>query len=569
MKSKINRRLVANTNSFKETLSSLKQLTDKIHHQEYARIIEELQERVHTPFTFVIVGEVKTGKSSFVNALLDANKEVCKVAASPMTDTIQQILHGEQEKTVMVNDVFKKIFLDVEILKEISIVDTPGTNAIVDHHQEITERFIPFSDLIVFVFEAKNPYRQSAWDFFDYINEEWRRKIIFVLQQKDLMEPADLETNIEGVTKHAKEKGISEPNVFAVSAKLELDGDKDNSGFLELREYLNNNITGGQAPKLKLDNNIETARNINDQIATNINIRYQQYEADLEFRKEIKTELENQSERSFAQARSLVDILSASYQRITNEKIETINQELSFGKVLKRSFRAIMTSEVSLKEWLSKEAKDLEHQLNIELKDKLNTGIVDLADQIQNMVRMIDMKIQTSKTILTDNNELFAEVAKERSTILKDLQNSFKDFVQKSENFYDENTQDSTGSLAPNLAAGGGIAIVGVILTAVTNGAVFDITGGILTTIGVLFAGVSLGWQRNKLTRSFRKEIKAGRVRLEKEVQEKLNNYIKAIQSKIELIFTDLDTYLSNEKEIISEFKDLNKKVEKELNALN
>jgi GTPase SAR1 family protein len=568
LKSKISRRLIADTNQFKDTLNTLKQLTDQISHEDFSRIIEELQERVTTPFTFVIVGEVKAGKSSFVNALLDANKEVCKVAASPMTDTIQQILHSENEETVLVNEVFKKIYLDVEILKEISIVDTPGTNTIVDHHQEITERFIPFSDLIVFVFESKNPYRQSAWEFFDYINAEWRRKIIFVLQQKDLMEPDDLVTNINGVTKHALEKGIQDPKVFAVSAKQELNGDKENSGFIELREYLNNNITGGQAPKLKLENNVETAQNINSQIEKNIAIRSKQYQADLNFRKEIKSELQDQSERSFAQARSLVDVLSAAYQRITNEKIEKINEELSFGKVLKRSFRAIMTSEVSLKEWLGKEAKDLEHELNIELKDKLNTGIVDLADQIQNMVRMIDMKIKTSETILTDNNELFAEVAKERSSILKDLQNSFKDFVQKSENFYDENTKDSTGSLAPNLAAGGGIAVIGVILTAVTNGAVFDITGGILTTIGVLFAGVSLGWQKNKLTRSFRKEIKSGRVKLEKEVQEKLNNYITAIKSKIEDIFQDLDNYLNNENAVLSEFESLNKKVDKELKKL-
>ncbi len=568
MKSIINRRIIENTQKFKETLVHLKQLTDKISHRDFSTIVEELQERVTTPFTFVIVGEVKAGKSSFVNALLDADKEVCKVAASPMTDTIQQILHANEEKTVIVNDRFKKIYLDVDILKEISIVDTPGTNTIVDHHQDITERFIPFSDLIVFVFEAKNPYRQSAWEFFDYINAEWRRKIIFVLQQKDLMEPADLVTNIEGVRSHAIEKGIQDPNVYAVSAKQEQNGDKENSGFVELRAYLDANITGGQAPKLKLENNIETATNINGQIFQNIDIRARQYDADLEFRKEIKTELQDQSERSFAQARQLVDVLSASYQRITNEKIEKINEELSFGKVLKRSFKAIMSSEVSLKEWLSKEAKDLEHQLNIELKDKLNTGIVDLADQIQNMIRMIEMKIKTSQTILTSSNEIFSDVARERSSILRDLQNSFKDFIQKSENFYDENTQDSTGNLAPNLAAGGGIAIVGVILTAVTNGALFDITGGILTTLGVLFAGVSLGWQRNKLSRSFRKEMKTGRVKLEKEVQGKLDNYINSIKAKIEQIFVDLDTYLQNEENDLTDLRELNQLVTKQLNSI-
>ena len=147
---------------------------------------------------FVIVGEVKAGKSSFVNALLGTGKEICKVAPQPMTDTIQQIIYGEEEEIISVNEYLKKIFQPIEILREIAIVDTPGTNAIIKHHQEITENFIPASDLIVFVFEAKNPYRQSAWDFFDYIHEDWRKKIVFVLQQKDLMNQEDLNVNING-----------------------------------------------------------------------------------------------------------------------------------------------------------------------------------------------------------------------------------------------------------------------------------------------------------------------------------------------------------------------------------
>ncbi|MEM6697167.1 MAG: dynamin family protein, partial [Bacteroidota bacterium] len=170
-----------------EIVKDLHDLTVNIGHQELAQTVSELRNRIDEPYMFVIVGEVKAGKSSFVNALLETDKEIAKVAPQPMTDTIQQILYGEEEKTIVVNEHLKKIYEPIEILKEIAIVDTPGTNAIIRHHQEITERFIPASDLIVFVFEAKNPYRQSAWDFFDFINDEWRKKIIFVLQQKDLM----------------------------------------------------------------------------------------------------------------------------------------------------------------------------------------------------------------------------------------------------------------------------------------------------------------------------------------------------------------------------------------------
>lgn len=162
-----------------ESVKNLHDLTMDIRHKELMETVSELRGRVRDPFMFVVVGEVKAGKSSFINALLKADREICKVAPMPMTDTIQQILYGPEEMEVFINPHFKRIFVAADILKEIAIVDTPGTNTIVAHHQEITERFIPSSDLIVFVFESKNPYRQSAWDFFDYIKEEWRKKSDF------------------------------------------------------------------------------------------------------------------------------------------------------------------------------------------------------------------------------------------------------------------------------------------------------------------------------------------------------------------------------------------------------
>ncbi|WP_205127207.1 hypothetical protein [Okeania hirsuta] len=45
------------------------------------------------------------------------------------------------------------------------------------------------------------------------------------------MNEADLQVNIEGVRKHAFKKGISDPKVFALSAKQELEGDHTTSGF--------------------------------------------------------------------------------------------------------------------------------------------------------------------------------------------------------------------------------------------------------------------------------------------------------------------------------------------------
>ena len=203
----IDQKLQDQKKEMKEVLARFHQFTINIPHPDSARILEDLQVRIDEPFMFVIVGEVKAGKSSFINALLN-DPNLCAVAPSPMTDTIQQILYGPENKTEVINPYLKRVFQPNEILKEIAIVDTPGTNTIIAHHQEITERFIPGSDLIVFVFEAKNPYRQSAWDFFDYMHEEWHKKIIFVLQQKDLLDEHDLKINEQGVIDFAQKKGI-------------------------------------------------------------------------------------------------------------------------------------------------------------------------------------------------------------------------------------------------------------------------------------------------------------------------------------------------------------------------
>ena len=130
-------------------IAELHQITKDINHQDLDATVGDLRDRITEPFMFVIVGEVKAGKSSFINALLDTGQEICKVAASPMTDTIQQILYGESQREESINPFLKKIYLPIEVLKEVAVVDTPGTNTIVKHHQEITERFIPASDLIV------------------------------------------------------------------------------------------------------------------------------------------------------------------------------------------------------------------------------------------------------------------------------------------------------------------------------------------------------------------------------------------------------------------------------------
>ncbi len=530
-----------------EIVKDLHDLTNEIGHAALNQTVSDLRNRINEPFMFVIVGEVKAGKSSFVNALLSTGKEICKVAPQPMTDTIQQVVWGEKEEVVVINPHLKKIKQPIEILKEIAIVDTPGTNTIVEHHHEITERFIPSSDLIVFVFEAKNPYRQSAWDFFDFINTEWRRKVIFVLQQKDLMPADDLKVNINGVVEHAQKKGINKPRIFAVSALQELEGNTTESGFLVLREFIKENITGGKAPVLKLQNNINTSRNLNERIGKGVADRKKQWEADTVFRKEVTQTLEKQEGKSLRQVDMLVENLVAGYNRITGQKEKELSDGLSFFSLLKRSITSIFSKKLSAQEWLESLASDLDRDLQLELQTKLNDNVADLADSIQQMAKMIDHKIHHSQTILKNNHEIFSDIAERRANVMQELQETFSRFLNRPENFTaDElfpDKQPGTGSMA----TGGGLAVIGIILAAVTKMSVFDITGGVLTTLGLLFAGFTSTAKRRKILQGYQMEIAKGKNAMETELSGKLKTYVTGIKEKIDANFEDFDEMIGKE----------------------
>lgn len=546
----IDAKLQADRARLEEIIKRLHELAIRIDNEEMAATVSELRNRIFEPFMFVIVGEVKAGKSSFVNALLATGEEIAKAAPQPMTDTIQQILFGDERREVTVNPYLKKIFLPVDILQEIAIVDTPGTNTIVEHHQEITEQFIPASDLIVFVFEAKNPYRQSAWDFFKYIHRDWRKKTIFVLQQKDLATDNELAVNLAGVAEKAAKEGVDDPQVFAVSALAEQRNEGD-SGFGPLREYIRANITGGQAPRLKLMNSIQTAQTINGRIAEGLEVRRRQFDADREFRTDIDETLQQQVAQSNKQVDLMVENLLLTYDGITRAKLAELREGLSMFGLIKRSLASTFGSTPGAKEWLENLATGMEEELDTHLRARLNENVVDLAESIQQMVKTIDLKIRSSRTILSNDHELFSNIAERRENVLRDLQDQFNRFVSNTESFTDEELFADRENLAPNLAAGGGVAALGVILMALSSLPVVDVTGGVLTTVGVIFAGFSTRGKRRRIVEGFEREVGEGRERLARELEEKLKSYIATLRRRIEAHFTRFDELLDREEKNI------------------
>jgi len=89
-------------------------------------------------------------------------------------------------------------------------------------------------------------------------------------------------------------------------------------------------------------------------------------------------------------------------------------------------------------------------------------------------------------------------------------------------------------------------------LAAVVQGGMFDITGGILTAIGLIFAGLGTSGKRKKVIRGFQQEIAKGREKLNTDVTEILKTYIKRLKNKIDGNFHRFDEMLQKEEQQIA-----------------
>lgn len=556
-----------------ELFKELYGLTTQLNNPKMADTVDEIRTRLNEPFLFVIVGEVKVGKSSFVNALLQADREICKVAPDPCTDTIQQIVYGDEEKVIPINDYLRKITVPSEILRHIAIVDTPGTNTIITQHTEITERFIPVSDLIIFVFEAKNPYRQSAWQFFDFISKEWRKKVVFVLQQADLIDAEDLEINIKGLTDYAKNRGVESPRIFCVSAKREQRGDQLNSGFAEMRKYIHDNVTGGNVIRLKIQSLLNTSLNITDTIKQGLALREEQMKADTVFRDRIHILLDSAEKKSWKQVEDLDESLINEYDRITGSIERDFEEGLGFFNLLKKSILSIFDSSEGMKEWTNKITGRIESELRPSLENKIREGLGSLADSIQHMATSIDNEILKNKAGIKSNNQVFTDIANKRQERFEQLHRNFNEWASNANNFVASDLLDQSNSLLPQVQAGGALAVIGAVLAAITHGTFLDVTGGILSVVGLTIAGVAAAFSKNKIVRQFADEIAKGRQKLDDQLEDKLKTYVREIKTKIDNNFFEFDTFLAEERRQLDDltftYKDIEQKfakIQKELN---
>jgi hypothetical protein len=168
--------------------------------------------------------------------------------------------YGASSTTQVVDENQHLLLLPAELLQEISIVDTPGTNAIFRAHEALTSQYVPRADLVLFVTSADRPFTESERAFLEQIRD-WGKKVVIVINKTDILQSeADLDKVSAFVRENARSLLGMTPPVLALSARLAMRAKQGEtalwpeSRFAAFEKYLHDTLDETERLRLKFIN---------------------------------------------------------------------------------------------------------------------------------------------------------------------------------------------------------------------------------------------------------------------------------------------------------------------------
>ncbi|MEO8439357.1 MAG: dynamin family protein [Spartobacteria bacterium] len=511
--------------------------------------LQELLKDLREPLLFVVVGEVKAGKSTLLNALF--GQEFCKVDVLPATDRVYIFKHGEREETVNVSQHVTERYQPIPFLQDFNIVDTPGTNTMVAEHQAITENFIPRADLVLFVFSVVNPWGASAWELLRLVNKKWLKNIVFVLQQADLREPSEVSVIEQHLRETANEKLGFAPPIFSVSGRKAflsrttgIDKERlwQESNFVALEQHINLMVDQSGHGLPKLLTTCQTATVILSDSAIRVRNILETIVRDEEQLGRLESILETRKEQTLRQVGGFLRGIEQACRRCETEGQKLLERNLSFW----RTWRLVFGKA----EWQEKFQSDLEEKMHDLIQPQvdnalqlLETDLRSLWPQLQDTMESQfkgDSRLQVSQTI--------PDFARQRRELLQSIELTLVERIAgpgmeaQLERMFRET---ATWMRVPaGVAAAGGIVTV---IAAMSSAAVADVTGIVAASAFIAGTLVAFG-RRRKILAEYHRQMEVKREELVAAIEQQLQHAIDLFYAEIGAVFQPLQAFCASER---------------------
>lgn len=502
---------------------------------------------IREPLLFVVVGEVKAGKSSLINALF--GQEIAKADVLPATDRVCIFRYGREQKQVEQSPKLIELHLPLEFLRDFNIVDTPGTNTMVTEHQTITENFVPRADLILFVFSVVNPWTQSAWEFLKFVQKKWLKNVVFVLQQADLRDAKEI-----GVIKrHLQETAIQRLGVnvpiFTVSARKAflartsaVDKQRlwEESQFAALEEQINLMVSEASAGMLKFRSATQTGQVIVDEIRKQLADSIAVISRDEARLQRIGQFIDGRQQQIARQISGLLRDVEKVCRDCVNEGYKLLEQKLSFWRTWKliwgrsdwqREFQ--MELEMKLRQRVQPEVEHAVQMLEVDLR-----GVWPQLNDSFDTFLTSDLRSQVPRTI--------HDFAQQRRELLQAVHLALiervagKSIEQRLAQLFAET---STRLRVPaGVAAASGLV---ALIAAMSSAAVADVTG-ILALISAAGGSVVVFRQRRKILQLYSGQMETKCSEVIQLIEQQLKHAVDLFYREITVAFQPLEAFCAS-----------------------
>ncbi|MBA2435565.1 MAG: dynamin family protein, partial [Chthoniobacterales bacterium] len=504
---------------------------------------------IREPILFVVVGEVKAGKSSLLNALF--GQEFAKVDVLPATDRVYIFRHGDQARSVEVSPHLVERFEPIPFLRDFNVVDTPGTNTIVAEHQTITENFIPRADLVLFVFSVTNPWTQSAWTLLELVQKKWLKNVVFVLQQADLREPSEVKVIEQHLRETANQKLGFAPPIFAVSGRKAFLSrtsgvDKERlwqeSDFAAFENHINLMVDQSRHGLPKLMTTCQTATVILSDSALRARNILATIVRDEEQLSRLEGILEERKGQTLRQVGGFLRGIEQACRRCEDEGQALLERNLSFW----RTWRLVFGKS----EWQEKFQADLEAKMRDLIQPQVENALQLLEADLRSLWPQLQdtMENQFKGDSRRQLNQTIPDFARQRRELLQSIELTLVERIAgrgmeaQLEKMFRET---ATWMRVPaGVAAAGGIV---TIIAAMSSAAVADVTGIVAASAFVAGTLVAFG-RRRKILGEYHRQMELKREELVATIEQQLRHAIELFYAEIGGVFQPLRAFCAAER---------------------